>query len=56
MNRTIKEAAIRSFHYTTLGELSVHLNGYLWAYSSIVRPLSALEGKNALTGCPREIL
>lgn len=33
MNRTIKEATIRSFHYATLGELRAHLKDYLWAYN-----------------------
>lgn len=44
MNRTIKEATIRNFHYVTLEALSSHLQDYLWAYNT-ARPLRALKGK-----------
>ncbi len=47
MNRTIKEATVRSFHYATLSELSTHLEDYLWAYNS-ARPLRALKGKTPI--------
>ncbi len=47
MNRTIKEATVRSFHYATLRELSAHLKDYLWAYNS-ARPLRAFKGKTPL--------
>ncbi|WP_346796051.1 IS481 family transposase [Halomonas sp. Bachu 37] len=44
MNRTLKEATIRMFHYTSLAQLQSHLEDYLWAYNS-ARPLRALKGK-----------
>ncbi len=47
MNRTIKEATVRSFHYTTLSKLSAHLKDYLWAYNS-ARLLRALNGKRPI--------
>lgn len=47
MNRTIKEATVRAFHYTSLGQLQSHLKDYLWAYNS-ARPLRALKGKTPI--------
>lgn len=47
MNRTIKEATIRAFHYTSLEQLQSHLTDYLWAYNS-ARPLRALKGKTPI--------
>lgn len=47
MNRTIKEATTRAFHYTSLGQLQSHLDDYLWAYNS-ARPLRALRGKTPI--------
>ncbi|WP_447895010.1 IS481 family transposase [Vreelandella sp. GE22] len=47
MNRTIKEATVRAFHYTSLGQLQSHLKYYLWAYNS-ARPLRALKGKTPI--------
>ncbi|WP_083871861.1 IS481 family transposase [Vreelandella jeotgali] len=44
MNRTLKDATVRSFHYATCHELSEHLQDYLWAYNS-ARPLRSLKGK-----------
>nr|WP_275286859.1 integrase core domain-containing protein [Halomonas elongata] len=43
MNRPIKEATIRRFHYASLGELSAYLKDYLWAYNN-AHPLRALKG------------
>ncbi|WP_425278179.1 integrase core domain-containing protein [Azotobacter salinestris] len=44
INRTIKEATTKAFHYTSLEELRSHLRDYyLWAYNS-ARPLRALKG------------
>lgn len=47
MNRTLKDATIRSFHYATLDELAAHLKDYLWAYNS-ARPLRSLKGKTPI--------
>ncbi len=47
MNRTLKEATTRSFHYATLDELSSHLKDYLWAYNS-ARPLRSLKGRTPI--------
>lgn len=44
MNRTIKEATTRAFHYTSLEQLKAHLEDYLWAYNS-ARPLRALRAR-----------
>lgn len=43
MNRTIKEATTRVFHYDSLAQLQRHIRDYLWAYNS-ARPLRALKG------------
>ncbi|HAO02011.1 MAG TPA: hypothetical protein DCQ42_09855 [Halomonas sp.] len=47
MNRTIKEATTRAFHYTSLSQLQSHLEDYLWAYNN-ARPLRALKGKTLI--------
>jgi transposase InsO family protein len=47
MNRTIKDATTKAFHYTSLEELRSHLKDYLWAYNS-ARPLRALKGKTPI--------
>lgn len=47
MNRTIKDATIRVFHYTSPEELRAHLQDYLWAYNS-ARPLRALKGRTPI--------
>ncbi len=47
MNRTIKEATTKAFHYTSLEELRSHLRDYLWAYNS-TRPLRALKGRTPI--------
>lgn len=47
MNRTIKEATTKAFHYTSLEELRSHLKDYLWAYNS-ARPLRALKGRTPI--------
>ncbi|SFC13267.1 Integrase core domain-containing protein, partial [Kushneria avicenniae] len=47
MNRTLKDATTRSFHYATLEELADHLKDYLWAYNS-ARPLRSLKGKTPI--------
>lgn len=44
MNRTIKEATVRSFPNATLSELGDYLKDYLWTYNR-ARPLRALKGK-----------
>ncbi|MDZ7888252.1 MAG: IS481 family transposase [Pseudomonas sp.] len=47
MNRTIKDATTKAFHYTSLEELRSHLKDYLWAYNS-ARPLRALKGRTPI--------
>lgn len=47
MNRTLKEATVRHFHYATLDELASHLKDYLWAYNS-ARPLRSLKGRSPI--------
>jgi len=47
MNRTIKDATTKAFHYTSLEELCSHLKDYLWAYNS-ARPLRALKGRTPI--------
>ncbi len=43
INRTIKEATTRVFHYDSLAQLQQYIRDYLWAYNS-ARPLRALKG------------
>jgi hypothetical protein len=33
MNRTVKEATVRAFHYETLDSLKAHLDAFITAYS-----------------------
>lgn len=47
MNRTIKDATTKAFHYTSLEQLRSHLKDYLWAYNS-ARPLRALKGRTPI--------
>ncbi|WP_434141505.1 IS3 family transposase (plasmid) [Pseudomonas luteola] len=44
MNRTIKDATTKAFHYTSLEELQSHLKDYLYTYNS-TRPLRALKDR-----------
>ncbi len=45
MNRTIKEATVRTFHYTSADELKQHLGAFLLAYN-YARRLKSLKGKS----------
>lgn len=47
VNRTIKDATTKVFHYTSLEELRVPLKDYLWAYIS-ARPLRAQKGRTPI--------
>jgi hypothetical protein len=47
MNRTIKEAAVKCFHYQSYGPLKAHLQTFLMAYN-FARRLKALKN---LTPC-----
>ena len=47
MNRTIKQANTKAFHYASLKQLLEHIKGYLWAYNS-ARPLRALKGQTPI--------
>jgi transposase InsO family protein len=44
MNRTIKEATVRAFHYASAHELKQHLHAFLLAYNC-ARRLKTLKGK-----------
>jgi transposase InsO family protein len=44
MNRTIKEATVRTFHYASADELERHLDAFLLAYNH-ARRLKTLKGK-----------
>jgi hypothetical protein len=44
MNRTIKEATVRAFHYTSTDNLKRHLHAFLVAYNC-ARRLKTLRGK-----------
>ena len=44
MNRTIKEATVRTFHYASADELKRHLDTFLLAYNH-ARRLKTLKGK-----------
>jgi transposase InsO family protein len=44
MNRTLKEATVNNFHYTSDDELKQHLHAYLMAYNFAKR-LKAIKGK-----------
>jgi Integrase core domain len=33
MNRTVKDATVRAFHYETLDSLKAHLNAFITAYN-----------------------
>jgi hypothetical protein len=44
MNRTIKEATVKNFYYTSHDELKQHLHAYLMAYNFAKR-LKAIKGK-----------
>ena len=44
MNRTIKEATVRTFHYASADELTRHLDAFLLAYNH-ARRLKTLNGK-----------
>ena len=44
MNRTIKEAAVQSYYYSSHKQLERHLNDFLLAYN-FARRLKALRGK-----------
>ena len=43
MNRTIKDATVRTFHYTSASELKQHLHMFLLAYNC-ARRLKTLKG------------
>jgi transposase InsO family protein len=45
MNRTIKDATVRAFHYTSADELKRHLRAFLLAYNC-ARRLKTLKGKS----------
>jgi len=45
MNRTIKDATVRAFHYTSADELKRHLHAFLLAYNC-ARRLKTLKGKS----------
>lgn len=47
MNRTIKQATTKAFHYASLKQLQDHIKDYLWAYNS-ARPLRALKGQTPI--------
>ncbi|TWI45532.1 integrase-like protein [Pseudomonas duriflava] len=47
MNRTIKQATTKAFHYASLKQLQEHIKDYLWAYNS-ARPLRALKGQTLI--------
>lgn len=42
MNRTIKEATIKKYHYKTLSQMQEHLDAFLLAYN-IAKPLKTLN-------------
>lgn len=44
MNRTLKDATVNAFHYTTHDQLKEHLHAYLMAYNFAKR-LKAIKGK-----------
>jgi hypothetical protein len=44
MNRTIKEATVRAFHYVSANELKQHLYAFLLAYNC-ARRLKTLKGR-----------
>jgi len=44
MNRTLKEATVKRYHYTTVAELNTHLQTFLQAYNQGKR-LKKLRGK-----------
>ena len=43
MNRTIKDATVRTFHYASAEELKQHLHAFLLAYNC-ARRLKTLKG------------
>jgi transposase InsO family protein len=45
MNRTIKEATVGRYYYTTHGELKKHLHAFLMAYN-LANRLKTLKGKS----------
>lgn len=47
MNRTIKEATVKKYHYDSLAQLQAHLDSYLLAFN-IAKRLKALTGKSPI--------
>ena len=47
MNRTIKQATTKAFHYASLKQLQDHIKDCLLAYNS-ARPLRSLKGQTPI--------